>query len=97
MLKFDIMSCQRFSANSPQEEELFFKNFFEIIDKNKTSSITVNLLYTLTKQDFKLYGNLDWTEVHENCTFVPTEVAEVAYRQLEEYFELYLKGYEFIF
>ena len=91
------MDCQRFSANSPQEEELFFNNFFEIVDKDKTSSITVNLLYMLTREGFKLYGSLDWTEVHENCVFVPTEVAQVAYEELEEYFNLYFKEYEFIF
>ena len=97
MIRFEMMDCRRFSANSPQEEELFFNNFFEIVDKDKTSSITVNLLYMLTRRDFKLYGSLDWTEVHENCSFVPNEVAQVAYDELEEYFKLYLKGYEFIF
>ena len=97
MIKFDVMDCERFSANSPQEEELFFNNFFEIVDKDKTSCITVNLLYTLTKKDFKLYGSLEWEELHESCVFLPKEVAQVAYEELEEYFELYLKGYEFIF
>lgn len=91
------MECERFSANSPQEEELFFNNFFEIVDKNRTDSIVVNLLYMLTRKDFKLYENLDWTEVHRSCVFVPTEVSQVAYEELEEYFRLYFKGYEFIF
>ena len=97
MIKFDIMDCERFSANSPQDEEVFFKNFFEIVDKNKTSSITVNLLYMLTKKDFKLYGSLEWEELHESCVFLPTEVAQVAYEELEDYFNLYFEGYEFIF
>ena len=97
MINFEMMECQRFSPNSPQEEELFFNNFFEIVDKDKTNCITVNLLYMLTRKDFKLYGSLDWAEVHESCVFVPTEVSQVAYDELEKYFELYLEGYEFIF
>ena len=91
------MDCERFSANSPQDEKLFFNNFFEIINKEKTNCVTVNLLYMLTTEDFKLYGNLEWSEVHESCVFLQTRDAQVAYDELEQYFDLYFEGYEFIF